>query len=163
MKPRCNYQIGLSLVALRGHTQGIMSLNLISEPGNAGQAGPEGLRKGLEAISCASLSAAGPAPCSCPSPAISIPTSQQSTRPRPRRPNRTHSLSTCSAASSTFPPFAPSRIAWLNQAILAIPPFPCANPAQHARPRRDAHSDPCLPPNACPPAASPTQHTHLPG
>lgn len=39
--------------------------------------------------------------------------------------------------SSTFPPFAPSRIAWLNQAILAIPPFPCANPAQHARPRRE--------------------------
>lgn len=39
----------------------------------------------------------------------------------------------CRTVSSTFPPFAPSRIAWLNQAILAIPPFPCENPVRPAQ------------------------------
>lgn len=87
--------------------------------------------------------------CSCPSPAISIPTGTHA-HIHAHAAHAAHAVPNRILLSSTFPPFAPSRIAWMNQATLAIPPFPCANPAlNNADTPGDAHSDPCLPPNAC--------------
>lgn len=91
-------------------------------------------------------------PCSSLSAArLQLPISGQSPSPQPTKhtpapaptpnaraaANRTRPEHSYWQHSSTFPPFAPSRITLLNQAILAIPPFPCANTAQHARPRRE--------------------------